>query len=203
MAGAEGVVDVEVGELAQLLRRSRDRSFLRRRGSGGSRAAALRPASAPTLRFASSPTQSSAHCTSRPSSSASFSRTGSSEYFALRSPFGRPRWMAMTIGGSALAEQAQRRQRLLDARGVGDARAVERHVVVDAIEDARAVAVEMCEVWSQRADRRSCDRSRSQRVSAPSSPAPRARSDRGCGSSSPTRCRTTPGPCACAGRPSG
>ena len=38
---------------------------------------------------------------------------------------------------AGVAEDAQSRQRFFDARGVGDARAIERHVVIDAIEDAR------------------------------------------------------------------
>src|ERR1051326_28297 len=39
--------------------------------------------------------------------------------------------------GAGLAKAADRRQRLVDARRVGDARPFERHVVVDAVEDAR------------------------------------------------------------------
>ncbi len=42
-------------------------------------------------------------------------------------------------GGAGVTKAAKRRQRLLDARGVGDARAIERHVVIDAIEDTRAL----------------------------------------------------------------
>ena len=51
--------------------------------------------------------------------------------------FGRPRWLARIDARAALERVLDRRQRLADARVVGDrARPVERHVEVDADEDA-------------------------------------------------------------------
>ncbi len=44
----------------------------------------------------SGPTQSSRNVTGLPSSSASFSATGLSEYFAIFCPSGRPRWLMST-----------------------------------------------------------------------------------------------------------
>ena len=80
-----------------------------------------------------------------------------------------------TLGGAALEEELERRQRRADARVVGDAAVLERHVEVDADEDALARDV-----------------GRRGRNAAACTDALRAAArDRPAGSCSPTRCRTS------------
>ena len=131
---------------------------------------------------------------------------------------------------SGVAKESQRRERLLDARRVGDARAVERDVVVDAIEDTRAARNrDVGQRTNMNHDSNQNDECRMKneedqtdrrfdssffirhssfnlftRVAARlSSPWRYRQSDRESGSSIPTRCRTTTGSCACTGRRSG
>ena len=121
---AEGVVDVDVGESRERLRRTPDRWPPRRRGSGGSRAAGPRRARGRrAARSASGPMQSSTNRTGRPSSSAKRTATGASESSGFGLPLGLPRCEAQRTRAPRSSASRTVGQRLDDARVVGDAAA--------------------------------------------------------------------------------
>ena len=135
---AERVVDVDVGERGELLRRTPGRSSLPPRGSAGSRAGRPRRRCRPSsiAVCAGSPTQSSANTTGR--SSSSDSRVGDRLQRVLAGsacPWaGRDASRGSTVA-PLLQRVLDRRQRRADARVVADRAVLDRHVEVDADED--------------------------------------------------------------------
>ena len=104
------------------------------------------PACAVATAFvASSPMQSEAKTTARPSSSDSRPATGFRLYSGATLPFGRPRCDAR-IDRRALVEGVRDgRQRRADARVVADRAVLDRHVEIDADEDLLAPQIEVAD----------------------------------------------------------
>ena len=146
VGGAEGVVDVDVGERAERRRELRVVGRSRPARSGRSRAAGSRPArGARRSAWALGPTTSCANATAAPSELApDAAATGASEG-RVGPPLGRPRWLARITLAPRLAQVLDRRQRRADARVVGDRAVLERDVEVDADEHAPAVDLDVVE----------------------------------------------------------
>ena len=153
MRGAEGVVDVDVGQRRELPSRTPRRSSPPPGGTADSRAARRRRRGAPaTACSAAGPTQSSAKITGRFSSSASACGDRPQAHLRIRLAL-RPSEVRRQDDDARAVVQCvgDRRQRRGDAGVVADHAVLERHVEVDADEDALAGDVEVANraVWSR------------------------------------------------------
>ena len=142
MRGAERVVHMQRSASAASggpLRRP-GRFFLLRDESAGSRAARHGlPACAVRMAFAAADRRCSRRRTSRAGQAVPRGdrppAEGLNSGFGL--PFGRPRWLARIHRGAVVERVLDGRQRCPDTRVVANHAALERHVEVDADEDAR------------------------------------------------------------------
>ena len=202
MRRAERVVDVDVGERCQLLRERRVVLFLLGMEAKVLEQDHLRSARhAPRRRRwrAGSPTQSSANDTSRFSSSPRRAATGCRLNSGCRLALRPPEMRGEDDGRTALQRVLDRRQRRRDAGVVGDATVLDRDVEVDADEHARARETQIANEYfgilgSTDSLRTQSLKYRSESLWLVVTATGVFAADRRSGSSSPTRCRTTPAP---------
>ena len=94
--------------------------------------------------------QSSTNATGRPSSSASFAATGRERHGRLALALGPAQVRGQNQFAALFNQQPQRRQRLDDARGIGDDHLavffLQRHVVIHAHKHAFAADIQISEL---------------------------------------------------------
>ena len=137
MRGGEGVVDIDVAELRELLRRKPDRSFLLLCGSGCSPdRECRRPSSHRRLSSATSPMQSSAKATGRLEDVRRARARPVSAIPSDRGLSGRPKCDEQDHLAALVGDFGDGRRDALDAGRVGDLAVFHRHVEIDAHENA-------------------------------------------------------------------